>query len=110
MSNFILRDGKVIWKGSNALFEILFLCLKKEIIDKAYKYNKNICDFIEALDQEIYGYGCIFVDVKDYFKSKQELLELVFLLKKCIIKSSEKYAWSDEFKKHVYELCENLFS
>lgn len=99
----------------------LLLHLKNTLFDALYK---NIIEIIESeniilepsmqkllndLDQETYGYGCVYADVAEHLKTRDEFSLLANLIKKALDKEqSSDYKFSKEVEDHILKAHEQL--
>ncbi len=109
MANIILNNGNVIWKCSNTLLAAIYKTIK-DIIKTKKISNKNLQSFIEKLDQDFYGSGCICVDIKDDLKDPQERIEFASIFKQAIDLTNEKNQWTEEIYRHTLKFYQYLES
>lgn len=79
MANYIFKRGVDILRCSNWAMEAFYEKLKKIIELRKLENNEIIMDFIEQLDQNIYGRGGVFVEITDYFDNSANKLPLNLL-------------------------------
>lgn len=83
MSNIILQNKQLILKCSNGLLDLLYNHLNI-IIDDELIHNAVVRDFVHHLDQQTYGLGCIFIDIKDFFKKRHDMILFIHILNEAI--------------------------
>lgn len=112
MGNRILNNDREILHLSNSAFEILQRKLE-DIVEQENIQNRNITNFVEKMDQRIYGGGMIYLDINEYFGNNSADLPLFIkiinkaleeLIKEGLFNVSRK----DETDKFIREL-ENYY-
>jgi hypothetical protein len=95
MANYILKQGFEILRCSNWAMEALYENLKETIKIEGLGDNEMLINFLEQLNQNIYGRGCVYVDIADFFNNDPNKLPIMLLidliektLKNIIMKSS----------------------
>lgn len=78
MGNYILKKDTVLLRLNNlnmeAFYENLYFIVKERTIS-----DNNLLDFIEHLDQNEYGRGCVYVDLSDYFDLEKDKTSIQLL-------------------------------
>lgn len=74
--NSILLHGNIILRLPNWVLDRLYVHMGTIIHDKKIYLNKNMTDFFDQLDQDVYGSGLAYVDLGDYFEDKSDELSL----------------------------------
>jgi hypothetical protein len=102
LANYIEKDTVDILKCSNWAMRALHYNLEEVIHQENFdKHTQDILnDFLERLDQNVYGAGCVVVDISDYFgsKDKQLPLSLFFaLIQKTIEKIENKNTFDETY-------------
>jgi len=81
MGNWIMVNGKDILKLSNIEFDFLHEKIDNLLQDKNIK-DEVVLNFVERMDQNIYGGGLILLDIDKFFKfSPASLLIFINLVK-----------------------------
>ena len=75
MANYILKNDNVVLRCSNWAMEVLYENLSNFYTKENLK-NKKLKEFINALDQNIYGRGAIYIELLNYFDMKQDKITL----------------------------------
>jgi hypothetical protein len=109
VANSIEMNGKLILRCSNLLLDTLHDNLLSLVLEKNIK-NENVLKFISDIDQELYGSGCIGVDINNYFLNKEDSKLFIQLITIIIEKSEISGMFSPEtttrmhaFKKALLE-------
>jgi len=108
MANTIYKHDKILLKCANTVTDSIYQALHKTSIEKNIPPNSNIFNFIEQLNQDTYGLGCVSIDIDNYLISTQDLILFADLLRDTIQISEEKYAWSEITKHYAQQLYDNL--
>jgi hypothetical protein len=93
MANRLQRGDKTIWRCSNGLLEVMYTTLVTLANNEPSTLSNSIKDLIDHLDQETYGYGCIYLDLDDYLSTAKEWKDFALLVKKAINLAQQKYDW-----------------
>lgn len=98
MANYILKNDKTILRCSNWAMEVLYNNLS-EIIKNKFQQNSKWYEFLEHLNQDMYGRGCINVDIANFFngEGKLQIQELYDLMGVVIQKIKDKKEFEDSF-------------
>jgi len=95
MSNALYYNNQCFWHASNWVFQVVYESLYEIYLQNEIQ-NKNIKEFIESIDQETYGYGCVPRDLDKYLKTKEDYLILTDMVKKVIELVPTKYGLSED--------------
>ena len=77
-------DKKEILDVRNAIFAFLHERILEIVEEQELELSDNLQDMLEKMDQNIYGRGCVYVDVADYIKTKRDLEVFTYLVKQGI--------------------------
>ena len=110
MANIILKNNEVIWKCSNTMLSAIYEALIEIVKNKEIKHSTIICNFTEKLNQNIYGNGCICVDIADYLKNKDEIITFANVFKEAIEQIKNNFDWQKERYQHALELYNQLIN
>jgi len=82
MSNVIKRDGESIFYCVNWEMDLIYKYLSYVIKEEGLQNDKNICDFLDKIDQHKVGRGNVFVEVFNFFgpSDNKPPLETLFKL------------------------------
>jgi len=108
MANLILKNNKVLWKCSNSMLALIYETIMEIMNNKKINKGSSIYKFVGKLNQDIYGDGCISLDLDDYLKYKNDILEFAKLFKEAIEQLKEKFQWQDELYNHALKLYQQL--
>jgi hypothetical protein len=67
MANYILKNNIVILRCSNWVMDLMYNNLRESLNHKKLEDNQPLINFVNALNQEDYGRGCIYVDINNFF-------------------------------------------
>ena len=110
MANYILKHGVEILRCSNWAMEVVYDNLK-EIVQSEGLDNELLIKFLEHLDQNTYGRGCIYIDITDFFNhssNKLPITLLVDLVEKVIKKIKLSNTFDASFINLLEEFKHNL--
>ncbi len=110
MANLILKNNKVIWKCSNSMLALIYETIVKIMNDKNINKDSAVYKFVEKLNQDIYGDGCICVDLDDYLKNKTDMFLFAQLFKESVEQLKKKFEWQEELYNHALNLYSFLIS
>lgn len=82
MANYILKNDNPILRCSNWAMEVFYERLNTIVHDSGIN-DETLNDFLEHLNQEIYGHGTIYIEITNYFDdydSKKLPLKLFYEL------------------------------
>lgn len=108
MANIILKNDEIIWKCSNNLLEVIYDVLIKIMNEKQINKNSSIYEFVELLNQNFYGRGCIVVDLNKHFKNKNDISLFSEIFKQSIDMLKEKFSWPQEIYDHSLSFYKKL--
>ncbi len=109
MANSVLWKGKLIWRGSNSLLDIIYQPLKKIIAENnQLNLPERVYTIIERLDQDIFGDGCCTIDASNYLYTKDEILCFANLLEKAIFIAKNNHNWTEEIIQRAESFYKNL--
>ncbi len=108
MANLILKNDKVIWKCSNSMLALIYETIMGIMNDKKMNKESAVCKFVEKLNQDIYGDGCISIDLDDYLKNNDDILVFAKLFKESIEQLKKKFEWQEELYSHTLKLYQQL--
>lgn len=100
MSNYIFKNGIEILRCSNWAMEVLYEALLTTLNTQGLQNNKVLMNFVQRLNQNIYGRGCIYIDVVDFFNddsTKASYDLLLDIIKKAINKIKEANTFDSQF-------------
>jgi len=86
MANYIFKTGEIILRCSNGATELLHDYLTAIIAKEKIDVSKGINNFIEHLDQNIYGLGAIGIELDKHLSVKADRIMLNSLVEKVIKK------------------------
>jgi hypothetical protein len=108
MGNYILGSKKILLRCNNRAMNFFHENLLTVAKEMNYISNKEINEFISLLDQDLYGLGCIFIEINDIFHSEENLVLLKELIQKTIQKIKQEKICTDESLQH-FEKFNNEF-
>ncbi len=106
MANYILKNGEIILRCSKATLEFLHDYILKVI--KKEETPQEIQNFIEQIDQEVYGRGVIYLEIADIIKSKKNISMLHNLVSKVIFEIQKSEVFSLENEKRIMKNLTNF--
>lgn len=107
MANAIYKNNAVILHCSNGLIEALY----ENLLFIAQQQNITsdpLLNFIESLNQEDYGRGCVGGDIENFFDNKQDLIVLAELVGLAIDKAVEERLWNSLIEQRVRDFQKKL--
>ena len=113
MANYILKNNVDILRCANWAMDLIFGNLKLAINEEGLEDNSVLNDFLEKLDQDNYGRGCVYVEILDYFsqepnEKKLSLTLLYTLMKKTIEKIKQDISLDPRFIQRLEEFKEKI--
>lgn len=93
MANYILKKEDVILRLNNCYMDYFYLNLLEAAKEEGSEYDKKLMGFILHLDQDVYGRGCVYVDIMDLEESNRRKLK--YLTEKIIEKFKTKIVGQD---------------
>lgn len=88
----------------SAIYETIVEIIKNKKINQ----ESSVCKFIKELNQDVYGGGCIFIDIDDYLKKQDEILEFAQLFKEAIDQIKKNLEWQEERYNHALKFYQYL--
>lgn len=108
MGNRILNSDREILYLSNSAFEILQRKLEDILEDENIK-DINITNFVEKMDQRIYGGGVIYLDINEYFKyNLGSLLLFIKIINIALNQLTEEKLFNISRKEETYKFIREL--
>ena len=94
MANYILNNDITILRLNNWGMDVLYQNLLDTVKQLSLDKNKHLMDFVSHLDQNTYGSGAIYIDIKDYFGQNHLPKDLLHkIVKNAIIRIKETGKW-----------------
>lgn len=110
MANWILKNGKDILCLSNRALQRLQVKIS-ELIESQNIRDEIILDFVERMDQDIYGGGTILLDINNFFKhAPTSLLAFIKLVKEAYLKLIEDQFADQSVKERMDHFIQELES
>lgn len=79
MANYILKNNIDILRCNNWAMEAFFNNLKELIDAEGLEKNEILINFLERLDQDNYGRGCVYAEITNYFNGSPNKLPIRLL-------------------------------
>ena len=102
----ILKNGeKNILHINNSYFDSLHNQIKMVTEDSNIILSHSLKIMIEKMDQEVYGVGCIYLNIVDFLKTQNDALAFAHLVKQAL---DQKQKSECPYHHDVYELILNF--
>jgi len=96
MANYISKSNVDILRCSCGAMRLLHEDLLERIENEQIEVSSKLKEFIELLDQSIYGSGAIWVELDEHLPAKEDRIMLKTLVSKVIARLKEEKSLSDE--------------
>lgn len=80
MANYIFKNGVEILRCSNWAMDVLYENFKDIVQLEGLSNNELLLNFLEKLDQGVYGRGCVYVDITNFFNCSTHKLPITVLI------------------------------
>lgn len=86
MANCITLNNKIILRCSNCAMSFFYENMMATALNNGFNKNKKLMEFLEKLDQNMYGLGCVELEITEAIDS----IEVAKLFQKLVSKTADK--------------------
>ena len=109
MANYILKNNEVILRCNNLAMETFHEYLSKAAEEEGI-LDEDFILFLERIDQEVYGRGNVYAELKKYLPNEKYQLLLYNLTRKTIDQIKKTGEYSEELIKTFEDFCDKILN